>query len=152
MGWRGSVWILMVGGWGGSLWMVDVFWHEEKDADCFVMYGVQRECVCVWNRVRETVCGGKTEIVCKGKREREIVCMERNGKRDRVCVCGKQKEILRVWKMETVCLWKREGLCVCFLCVLDTFCTGVYNVHFYDFLEHLVLRGFRVCSHFPRKG
>ena len=96
--------------------------------------------MCVWNRERETICGGKTEIVCKGKtegdclsmekRKTDCVCMETKGKRDRVCVC-KIGDFACMENGDCVCMEKRGIVCVYVLCVLDTFCAGVYNVHFH---------------------
>ena len=76
------------------------FGMKRKDADCFVMYGVQRDCVCVWNRERETACGGKTEIV-KGK---EKDCVYGNKRKERSC--------MRAWKTEGDFACMKNGDCV----------------------------------------
>ena len=70
-----------------------------------------REIVFVYGTEKEKLCVVGKRVVCKGKREREIVCMETNGKRDRVSVCGKRR--FRMHEKWRLCVRGKERDCVC---------------------------------------
>ena len=91
-----------------------------------VMYGVQRDCVCVWNRERETVCGGKTEIV-KGK-EKERLCVWKQTEREIVYACMENGRRFCMYEKWRLCVRGKERDCVSVFCVFLIHFAQVYTM------------------------